>query len=88
MPRCDPSGRTFALLGNRIAGEFTVCRTKAFGSPSLVVVRASKLNVVEAVKAKSREDAAALCLEDSGTIIGNDHDLISSPSGISVDAVC
>lgn len=52
------------------------------------MVRASKLNVVEAVKAKSREDAAALCLEDSGTIIGNDHDLISSPSGISVDAVC
>ena len=82
--RTEPS----LCLGNRIAGEFTVYRTKAFGSPSLVVARASKLNVVESVKAKSREDAAALCLGDSGAVIGSDHDLISSPSGKSVDAVC
>ena len=57
-------------------------------SYDLVVERASKLNVVEAVKAKIPEDAVVLCVGDSGTIVGNDYDLISSPSGISVDAVC
>ena len=54
----------------------------------LVVERASKLNVVEAMKAKISEDAVVLCLGDSGTIVGNDYDLLSSQSGISVDAVC
>ena len=57
-------------------------------SYDLVVERASKLNVVEAMKAKIPVDAVVLCLGDSGTIVGNDHDLLSSPSGISVDAVC
>lgn len=57
-------------------------------SYDLVVACASKQNVVKAVKAKIPEDAAVFCLGDSGTIIGNDRDLISSPSGISVDTVC
>lgn len=54
----------------------------------LVVARASKLNVVHAVQDRVSEDAVILRIGDSGTVTGNDHELISSLSGISVDAVC
>lgn len=57
-------------------------------SYDLVVSRASKLNVVDEVRLRISKNAVVLCLGDSGTILGNDHGLISSSSGISVDAVC
>lgn len=54
----------------------------------LVVARASKLNVVRAVRERVPEDAVVLRLGDSGTVTGNDYELILPASGISVDAVC
>jgi len=57
-------------------------------SYDLVVISASKLNVVKVVEVQIPDDRVVLCLGDSGTILGNDYDLLSSPSGISVEAVC
>ncbi|WP_299165342.1 HAD hydrolase family protein [uncultured Tateyamaria sp.] len=57
-------------------------------SYDLVVADASKLNVVKAVELQIPDDTIALRLGDSGSILGNDYDLLSFPSGISVDAVC
>ena len=57
-------------------------------SYDLIVAGTSKLDVVSAVDAKTEDGTAVLCLGDSGSIIGNDHDLLSHPGGISVDAVC
>ena len=54
----------------------------------LIVERASKLNVVNAVQGSVSEDAVTMRVGDSGTVTGNDHELISSSYGISVDAVC
>jgi hydroxymethylpyrimidine pyrophosphatase-like HAD family hydrolase len=54
----------------------------------IVVSGTSKLDVVKAVGLKIKPGSAVLCLGDSGSIIGNDHDLLSHPCGISVDAVC
>ncbi len=69
-------------VGNRLRLD------RSAHSYDLVVARASKLNVVQAVQGKVSEDAVVLCIGDSGTVMGNDHDLISSASGISVDTVC
>lgn len=57
-------------------------------SYDLVVQNASKLNVVRAIQDRVPEGAVILRLGDSGTVTGNDHELISSLFGISVDAVC
>lgn len=57
-------------------------------SYDLVVERASKLNVVQAIKSTIADDAIVLCLGDSGAVAGNDYELVCSSSGISVDAVC
>lgn len=75
-------------------GEFLRCSDvglrldRSAHSYDLVVERASKLDVVRAVQERISEGAVILCLGDSGAVTGNDHELISSPSGISVDAVC
>lgn len=57
-------------------------------SYDLVIANASKLSVVKATEVKILDGTYILCLGDSGTIFGNDHDLLSHPWGISVDAVC
>ncbi|MEP4258022.1 MAG: hypothetical protein ABJ375_01830 [Rhizobiaceae bacterium] len=57
-------------------------------SYDLVIAEASKQHVVRAVASEITDGSSVLCLGDSGTIFGNDHELLSHPSGISVDAVC
>lgn len=57
-------------------------------SYDLVIADASKHHVVKAVASEITDGASVLCLGDSGTIIGNDHELLSHSGGISVDAVC
>jgi fructoselysine-6-P-deglycase FrlB-like protein/hydroxymethylpyrimidine pyrophosphatase-like HAD family hydrolase len=48
----------------------------------------SKLNVVERVRQSLPEDAAILCVGDSGGRDGNDNELLSHAHGISVGTVC
>ena len=54
----------------------------------LVVTRASKLNVVDAVRNQLDNTAAVLRIGDSGSRYGNDNALLSHPYGISVGDVC
>lgn len=82
----------------RFAGEIASCPEVADGR---VVVRrsqhsfdifsceTSKRRVVEAVAARAgRADGFVLGIGDSGSPLGNDHELLSGPHGLSVDTVC
>ena len=57
-------------------------------SYDLVVATASKLNVVQKIQFRAAEGTIVLRVGDSGGVTGNDHNLIHSSFGISVDAVC
>jgi fructoselysine-6-P-deglycase FrlB-like protein/hydroxymethylpyrimidine pyrophosphatase-like HAD family hydrolase len=48
----------------------------------------SKLTVVYQVRASLPDDAAVICVGDSGGRDGNDHELLSHAHGISVGTVC
>lgn len=50
---------------------------------------ASKRDVIVKIRSRLREPAAAvLCLGDRGERLGNDHDLLAGPHGMSVGKVC
>lgn len=61
--------------------------TQSGHSFDIVASTASKLAVVEALKS-SVPNAQIICFGDSGTAVGNDHALLSSPYGVSVGEVC
>lgn len=52
------------------------------------VAGTSKLTVVDCVRQTLSNDAAILCIGDSGGREGNDNELLSHPHGISVGTVC
>jgi fructoselysine-6-P-deglycase FrlB-like protein len=52
------------------------------------VASTSKLNVVDRVRQALTDDAAILCVGDSGGRDGNDNELLSHVHGISVGTVC
>lgn len=54
----------------------------------IVGATATKLRVVEAIRAAIVGEKEILCFGDSGSASGNDHELLSHPYGISVGEVC
>ena len=69
------------------AGEVRLVRSQH--SIDIVPAATSKLNVVmRLATAFGLQDGEILCIGDSGQSIGNDHDLLGHPSGLSVDKVC
>ncbi len=69
------------------AGRLKVVRSQH--SVDVVAAGASKLRVVAALSSQTVGGPAdVLAIGDSGSPLGNDHELLSSPSSISVDQVC
>lgn len=55
----------------------------------VVAAGTSKLRLVEAITEKAgRPGGPVLSIGDSGSPLGNDHELLSGPYGVSVDSVC
>ncbi|MDZ7575803.1 MAG: HAD hydrolase family protein [Pseudotabrizicola sp.] len=50
--------------------------------------KTSKRSVVERVREEIDEDSSVLCVGDSGSRSGNDHELLSHAMGVSVGTVC
>ncbi|MEO8723412.1 MAG: hypothetical protein ABI395_07800 [Sphingobium sp.] len=85
----EPARFAERIRGCPAVGDGRIKVLRSHHSFDLVPRRSSKLAVVKAVVARAGDPSAkVLGIGDSGSPLGNDHELLSGAYGISVDSVC
>ena len=85
----EPARFAERMRGCPAVGDGRIKVLRSHHSFDLVPQRSTKLAVVNAVAARAGDPSAkVLGIGDSGSPLGNDHELLSGTYGISVDSVC
>ncbi len=84
----NPTGFIDAIRECPPVADYRLRIDQSAHSLDIVVSRASKLNVVQALEEKQNQKAPILRIGDSGASSGNDNAMLSGPHGISVGQVC